>query len=143
MNATRAVLVGSTSSIFCFGLLFLTYPWSTYYANFSYGARITIVSYLLLALIVGVVVGVVVGLSSFSSSGPRPSRFALTGILSFASLVAMSLLLGPGGVDIFGIRIRGIFFSEWKFVIFDVFVALPVSLLDASLIWWIASRKQQ
>jgi hypothetical protein len=137
MRVLRVFAIGFVSAAISLGLLFLVYPWSTYYNNFTYGAGITVASYLLLAFLVGLVGAVVVGVMSYTSLS-IPGQSALTGVLSFAILFAGSLTLGPGGVDLFNTRVEGIFFSEWKFVIFIGTVALPISILDAILIWWTA-----
>lgn len=141
MNILRATLVGFVSAVICLGLLFLSYPWSIYYRNFTYGAGITILSYVLLAILVGLIAAIVVGALSFYSRMPALGQCILTGIVLFTSLSAGSVLLGPGGIEIFDTRVAGIFFSEWKFVTFIGTVALPLSILDVVLVWWAVRRE--
>ncbi len=143
MKIRHSALVGLISSAICLGLLFLVYPWSTYYSNFMYGAGVTAFSYLLLALLVGLVGTIVVGVLSFCAKLPALGQCALTGVLSFVSLFAGSLLLGPAGIDILDTRVGGIFFSEWKFVTFDGCIALPISIVDAALVWWAVRQKSK
>jgi hypothetical protein len=137
MKIWHSVLIGIPSGVICLGLLFLIYPWSTYYNNFTYGLGVTLGSYLLLSLLVGLVGSIVIGGLSFAKLSAL-GKCALSGLLSFAVLFICSLLLGPGGVDLFNTRVEGIFFSEWKFVTFIVAVALPISILNAILAWWVA-----
>lgn len=142
MKIWRSVLIGIPSGVFCLALLFLIYPWSTYYNNFTYGLWVTLGSYLLLSLLVGIVGSIAVGGLSFAKF-PALGKCALSGVFSFVVLFAGSLLLGPGGIDLFNTRVGGIFFSEWKFVTFIGTVALPISILNAMLAWWTARREHR
>lgn len=140
MKVWRSILIGIPSGVICLGLLFLIYPWSTYYNNFTYGLKVTLGSYLLLSLLVGIVGSITVGGLSFAKLSAL-RKCALSGVFSFALLFTGSLLFGPGGIDLFDTRVGGIFFSEWKFVTFIGTVALPISILNAILAWWTARRE--
>ena len=135
MNIRRGLVIGFSSSLVCIGLLFLVYPWSIYYGNFDFGRGITLVSYLLLAISIGAIEAAVICLLSLCKEMPAAGQCILTGIVSFTALFAVSIFLGPGGTDLFHTRVGGIFFSEWKFVTFDFEVALPISTLNAGLVW--------
>jgi len=141
MSVMRGPLVGLISSGCCLALLFVMYPWSIYYGNFTYSAGITLASYLVLALLVGLVI-TAVGLSFLRSNMPQLGKGVLSGIVSLVTLLGGSMLFGPVGINLFGTRVRGIFFSEWKFVTFDVCIALPLSIPSASMVWWIGRRRQ-
>jgi hypothetical protein len=142
MNFRLGVLIGLLSSAVCLGLLFLAYPWSIYYGNFNYGWGTTAGSYLLLAFLVGLIGAILVGALSFFKKMPSAGQCILAGVLSFVALSAGSILLGPGGLDLVRTRVSGIFFSEWKFVTFDLEVALPISILNAGIVWWSVRRNQ-
>jgi hypothetical protein len=118
------------------------YPWSTYYNNFTYGVWTTLSSYLFIAILVGLLATMAAGLWTFPSNRSPLGGITLGGTLLFASLLILSVLLGPGGVNVFGTRVRGIFFSEWKFFTFDLGIALPVAISNAAVGWWVARRKQ-
>jgi hypothetical protein len=136
----RAISIGMVSFIVCLGLLFIFYPWSTYYQNFNYGAGITFISYLLLASLVGFIVTVVVGIMSFYTKMPALGQCVMTGVVSLTSLSAGAFLMGPVGIEIFDTRVRGIFFSEWQFLNFICTIALPISILGAGLVWLAIQR---
>jgi len=143
MKPTHATLVGLTSSAISLGLLFVLYPWSVYFGNFTFGAWSTFASYLMLALLVGAIVAAVAAAVTHIPRIPDWGRIAFAAFLSFLLLFTLSLILGPVGVDVFETRVRGIFFAEWKFITFDLYVALPISILNATLILWIIRWKRQ
>jgi len=141
MRLMHGALLGSVTAVICLGLLFAVYPWSVYFGNFTYGSGMTLLSYVLLAVLVGIVVASASCIFVLFSRMVAITQGLLTGIVSFALLFSGSLLLGPGGIDIFDTRIGGIFFSEWKFLTFDSCIALPISIFAAALVWWAARRR--
>ena len=143
MKSKRAVLIGFSCSTVCLGLLFGLYPWSVYFGDFTFSAESTFASYMLLAVLVGMVTAVVDYAVLGISRIPVYGRIALVGILLFLILIVLSLIFGPMGVEFSGSRVRGIFFSEWKFATFDCFVALPMSILNVVLAYRIIRREQK
>jgi hypothetical protein len=135
MNIRRGMLIGSFSMLVCSCLLFAAYPWSIYYGNFDFGWKITLGSYIVLAVLVGLIEAILTCALSLYKQMPPIGQCILTGMLSSAFLFAGSILLGPGGVNLFDMRIRGIFFAEWDFAKFDFEVALPLSAMNAGLVW--------
>ncbi len=140
MNLRRGILVCFVSMVVSLCLLLWEYPWSIYQGTFTFGWRITLVSYFLLALIIGLVEGTLVSVLSLLKQMRPFGQATLTGVSSAIFLFAGSIALGPGGADLFGTRIGGIFFAEWKFAIFDLEAALPISILSASIVWMVVRR---
>jgi hypothetical protein len=143
MKSMRGLLVGTISFVVCLGLLFVFYPWSIYFGNFTYSEGSTLASYLLLALVVGLISSATVLVFPFHLGRPAGGQGALTGIILFLAYCGSSLLLGPLGVEILNTRVRGIFFSEWKFVGFDIEIALPLSMIGAAVVWWTLHKERQ
>ncbi len=118
----------------CAGLLLHQYPWAIYYGNFNFSFEMTFASYLIVTSILGSTVAVAVFLPLHKSlTGPASALIA--GVIIFGSNCLLALLFGPGSADIPHTRVRGIFFSEWKFMTYIGTVALPVTLLSAALMW--------
>ena len=120
----RSFVIGILSALVSGGLLFAFYPWSTY-RNFSFPLEITLASYITPALFVG-------GISAVAFKISRGDCW-LIGLFVVCVLCATSILLGPFGLDVAGLRIRGIFFAEWEFVRFMTEVALPVAAFDVGI----------
>jgi len=57
----------------------------------------------------------------------------LAGMLSLACLCFMAIVFGPIGADIPGLRVRGIFFAEWKFMNFILVDAVPMTIVAVFL----------
>jgi hypothetical protein len=112
-------------------LLFWEFPWSVYYQDFTFGFEVTVWSYVAASLLVGLL-SVSVPLM-VEAAFPRNVWGFRQVVLCFmlASLIfgVLCVALGPLGFDLLSLRIRGIFFSEWKFVSFFVVVGLPLALL--------------
>lgn len=127
---------------FCLGLLMIFYPWSTYYGNFYFSWRSTLTSYLLIAALVGVVSGAanVLFRNSIMSAA---ARSIICGIVLLCFIVLIAIVFGPGGLDIPGTRVRGIFFSEWKFMSFIGYIGVPISIfvvIYQLLVEWLTVR---
>lgn len=108
-------------------VLAIAYPWSTYYGNFTFGWWPTLSPYLILSLFLAAVAAS----TSRLRQSPRTAinRDLMAFFILLVATVMLALLFGPGRVNVPGTRIRGIFFSEWKFVSFIAIVATPLSLL--------------
>jgi hypothetical protein len=139
----RALIVGPLTFLACFGALQAAYPWSTYYGNFEFGWWPTMGSYLLVAALFGVTAAAIAGTLSRTSIQSAALRGTACGLAVFALAVLAAFLFGPGGLNVPGTRIRGIFFSEWRFLNFLAYVAAPVSLLAAVTCGWGAWRQRQ
>jgi hypothetical protein len=124
----RALLASGLALLACFVLSFVVYPWSTYYGQFSYSRGETLSSYVFLSAVVGMITLIA---AIVARDKPVPS-----GILSLALLCGLALLMGPCGADLPGLRVRGIFFSEWKFAVFIFELALPVTVLSTFTLWF-------
>jgi hypothetical protein len=89
---------------------------------------------------------VVVSTLSFLARFPRVPALdvsLLTGGVLLATFFLLDVLLGPMGVEIYHTRVRGIFFDEWNFINFFVYVALPMSALVAGLAWLAVRRSRR
>ena len=127
MNA-RAMLIAITLFAACLGLLFIAYPWATYYENFHFDWRPTLISYLIVATLIGIGSGVTDILLRNSILSVAVRSVICAGIV-FSFVVLVALIFVPMGVEIPGTRIRGIFFSEWQFVNFIRYVGIPLSVI--------------
>lgn len=112
-----------------------SYPWSVYYGNFTYGVGITLFFYLFPPVIAGVVVITALGIIGGFLRVSARNEALLTGLAVLAIFLCMDLMLGPLGVEIYHARVRGIFFDEWNFINFFVFVALPISIFVSGVTW--------
>jgi hypothetical protein len=112
-------------------LLFWKFPWSVYYENFGFGFGVTLWSYVTTSLLVGLLsasVPVLVGVA-FHPNDWGFRQVVLCFILALLVFGVLCVAFGPYGLDLFSLQIRGIFFSEWKFVTFFFVVGLPLALL--------------
>jgi len=141
MKVRNSIVVGVISLAACTGLEFVAYPWSVYYRNFHFGFGITLQSYLLLSGFVGLISALVGYFRPANISRHAALYGCATGLTLFSLLCFASAIFGPLGFDPPGVRLRGIFFSEWKFDNFDLYVALPVSVLNGLLLGWWARRR--
>lgn len=66
----------------------------------------------------------------------------ICGVIVLALGVLLALLFGPGGFHVPGTVVR-IFFSEWKFVNFIGYAALPISMIVFLLEWLVRGQSQQ
>jgi len=137
----RSILTGTLTFAASLGALFVEYPWSTYYENAEVGWWRTVDSYLLVAALLGIIGGTTSGMLSLSAVRTAAVRAALCGFTVLALAVVCAFLFGPGGVNVPGTRVRGIFFSEWQFLNFLGYVATPVSAIAAILCGWATSPK--
>ncbi len=142
MSLRRGAMVGLISTCVCLALLFSFYPWSVYYGNFNYSAGVTLGAYIVVGLLVGLVGGIAVAGMSFFQL-PAAAQGLLTGVFALTTIVLGSLAFGPYGLDPSYVRVRGIFFAEWKFVNFIFEIALPITLLDAGLAWLLSHRTRK
>jgi hypothetical protein len=113
-------------------LIVLAYPVTTYFRYFDFPFHVTLFSYVIVYLLVlAVCAGVAPKVAAKFCKTPvtRAVLQAATGVLCFAIL---SFICGPIGFDLPDIRLRGIFFSEWKFVNFFFYVGLPAALASAA-----------
>jgi hypothetical protein len=142
MKATFSVAAGLLCAAASFGLQFWAYPWSVYYENFSFGRGITLRSYVIMAILIGAIVSTAVLIASQIKRITPSAEALVAGLVTIFSLIFVSLILGPFGADIPGTRIRGIFFSEFKFTNFIADVAFPSSCLASALTWSFARLRR-
>ena len=143
MRSTRVLLTGSLCLLLATGLEFWAYPWSIYFSNFTYGVGVTLGSYLIMAIVVGLVASAATFALSLYRFMPAIGQALMTGTAMLTTLVVLALILGPFGIDIPGTRTRGIFFSEWKFMIFTCEVAAPAAALAGFIAWFIVQRERR
>jgi hypothetical protein len=139
LRIARGAEVGITAAIASAALLLWSYPYSAY-GVFNYSHTTTAAAYVLLALLVGLVGALARVLMQRSPASPLRTGI-VTGLVFFVGLVVMSVVLGPLGVGVSVVALRGHFFSEWEFVTFIADVALPLAILIAGFIWWVESRR--
>jgi hypothetical protein len=137
----RAAITGVLAFLAALGALQVVYPWSTYYGNFNFGWWPTAVSYVIVAALPAFVGALTMLALLRARSLSTTVRAVGSGVITFIVAVVLALLFGPGGVSIPGTRVRGIFFSEWRFLNFVFLVAGPVSALVALLFGWAARRR--
>jgi len=137
----RTAVSGFLVYVVAFAVLQAAYPWSTYYGNFEFGWWPTLSSYLVVAGLMAGTAALTTGLLLKTPSSSVILRAAGCGVITFAFAVMVSFIFGPGGFNIPGTRVRGIFFSEWQFLSFLFLVAAPVSLVAGILCGWAARRQ--
>ena len=123
-------------------LLQLQYPWSIY-AAYNFSKIFTLTSYLIVAAMIAVIAAVT---SHFFLRLPKASavfRAILCGITVFGLMFLWAILFGPVGLNMPGTRVRGIFFSEFEFLGFIYFVAVPASTITAALCGWFACKRSK
>lgn len=116
-------------------LLMITFRIDEYLSNSTLSRTSTIISYIILGFLLS---GIAAYLAPWITHLLFPKlrewaeAIATSGII-FVLLCCISVLFGPFGVDIPGTRIRGIFFSEFKFVSFIVYDGILLALLGGTL----------
>jgi hypothetical protein len=120
-------------------LLQLQYPWHVY-AAYNFSKLFTAASYLIVAAIVAAIAAIASFLFLRLPKASVVFRTIVCGITVFGLMLLWAVLFGPMGWNIPGTRIRGIFFSEFEFLGFVFFVAVPVSFIAAALCGWFACR---
>jgi hypothetical protein len=143
MKIWGRLLLGIITAMACLGLELYSYPWSVYYGNFTYGAKITQLSYMFPSVIAGLVVVTALSIIARFPRVPALDESFLTGGVLLATFLLLDVLLGPMGVEVYHTRVRGIFFAEWNFINFFVYVALPISALVACMVWLAARRSRK
>jgi hypothetical protein len=121
-------------------LLQIEYPWNSY-AAFNFSKGITLASYLLAGVIVAAIAAITTGLCLRTLKGSLLLNAVMCCAAMFVSLLLIAFLLGPAGFDVPGTRLKGIFFSEWKFLNFIFMVAAPASIAAAALCSWFAHKQ--
>ena len=142
MRSTRVVVTVCLCFLVALGLEFWAYPWAIYFGNFTYGFGITLVSYLVTALLVSSVAAAATFFLSHYRSMPAIGQALMTATSMLVTLCALALIFGPFGLDVPLTRVRGIFFSEWNFMTFSSEVSAPTAVL-AGLIAWAIVRRQR
>ena len=137
---TCANLSGVVAFAVALILLQIEYPWSTY-AAFNFSKGITLVSYLLAAVIVAAIAAITTGFCLYAFKRSLLLSAVMCCAAMFVSLLLIAFLLGPAGFDVPGTRLNGIFFSEWKFLNFIFMVAAPASIAVAALCGWFAHKQ--
>jgi len=118
-------------------LLMLTFRIDEYSRNSILSKASTIASYVILAVLLTFVASFVApAVTQLLFPGLRgrgvANAMATAGMI-FLLFCVISALFGPLGLDIPGTRIRGIFFSEWKFINFVLYNAVLLALLGGVL----------
>lgn len=130
-----------------FALLRWQYPWPKYYYQQSHFEwRETLTSYVLVATLLVVVSCVLAPLLTRTISGAGAAALrivVLRSVIAFALLSVLAILFGPYRFNVKGTTFEGIFFSEWKFITFILYCALPCSILGASVMPWKTARPEQ
>ena len=125
--------------------LFFTYPWTLYKANFNFSWQETLASYLVLAGMMAILSGLLLplGLRRFVTCQGVSLRAGVAQTLASVGMVFLLVLLfsGPGFFwNIPGTQVQGIFFAEWKFVVFFFQVGIPFSAVNGAIQVWLRSR---
>jgi len=118
-------------------LLMLTFRIDQYLRNSTLSKTITVASYIILAFLLSLIAVYLVPsvtclILPKLLEGGWADAIMTAGII-FVLFCAISVLFGPVGVDLPGTRIRGIFFAEWKFVVFILKNGAPLALLGGIL----------
>ena len=117
-----------------FGELHMFYPWDVYFGNFYFSWWKTMLSYVILSIITGIIGAILIPLVIHKILSRSRSRNVLNvGIMTFAVLLIIAILFGMCGFTIPNTRVRGIFFAEWKFLIYIFQITFPFSLFAAGL----------
>jgi hypothetical protein len=115
------------------------YPWSDN-SDSGFSLWTTAASYLVLASLMAVI-----GTVSIHLGLRRQYAFEAAVLASIITAFAWGVgafAFGPLGFDIPGTRVRGIFFADWNFVTFFLYLALPVAALTG-LIGALAHRRRR
>ena len=141
---TQTCGIISAVVVFAVSLLLLEveYPWSTY-AAFRFSKWVILVSYLAAAFMSAAAAAAATVFCLSMRRGSHFLRAAACCIAMFVSLSVVSVLLGPGGLEVPGTVLGGLFFSEWEFLNFIVRVAAPASVAAGALCAWLARRRSQ
>lgn len=117
-------------------LLMLTFRLDEYLQNTMLSKTSTVLSYSVLAFLLTIIAAYLAPWSAhlFSklSKGSWIDVLTTAGI-SFALFCLLSLFFGPLGLNLPGTRIRGVFFSEWKFTNFIVYDAVVLAFFAGIL----------
>lgn len=132
----RALINGLVAFLAAVAALGIGYPWSTYYENFDFGWWTTLSAYLLVAGVLGIAAGVSSLFLAELSRFPRAVRAVGCGLVIFTASVLLAFAFGPMGMTVPGTRIRGIFFAEWRFISFLIYVGAPVAIITALFCGW-------
>ncbi len=136
-----AILSGVVAFVSSQILLHWQYPWSTYYGYYNFGKGVTLASYLLVSLVFALIAAgaTVIFLRAFRRS--ILAGTLMCGLTVFLVSMLWAVAMGPGGLDVPGLRLRGIFFFEFEFLRFIFMVAAPVSFIAAAVCWWLARTR--
>jgi uncharacterized membrane protein len=118
-------------------LLMLTFRIDEYLRNSTLSKTSTIISYFILAFLLSVIAAYLAPwvahlLFPKLREGGWTEAIMIGGII-FLLLCMIGALFGPLGINFPGTRIRGIFFSEWKFINFILYNAIVLALLGGVL----------
>jgi hypothetical protein len=142
-KTTRAVLLALLAFCASLALLFVAYPWSTSVRNSTNSVGITLEAYLLVAAASGTLTLFLAGRLSEHSNMNASVQGGLLGVSTLAILAAASIIFGPVGYELPGMRVRWMFFSEWQFLVFDGYVALPLAVIDSAAAWFLLRTRKR
>jgi predicted metal-binding membrane protein len=96
---------------------------------------------MLTAVLTGLIVGTIAGVLSLFAEASAAKQSAIAGISTFAVLSAGSMLMWPDEFRVLGEReivipLNVSFLFGFEISNHLAYVALPISLLSAGLVWW-------
>jgi len=126
------------ASMLCFfaalaGLLW-QYPWTVEHGMFRFRKVETLLAYVLTATsMTFIAAGVRVLVRKIVPEARQLVAVAVGAIITFLALVILAFAFGPGGANVPGTRVRGIFFAEWSFVLF-ILLSIPFAVVAMVLL---------
>jgi len=106
-----------------------------------FGTGVTLASFLLISLVLA---GIVAAATAIMLRAPNVGFLAgalFCGLAVFVVSALWAIAMGPGGLDVPGLRLNAIFFCEFEFLRFTFMVAAPVSCIAAAICWWLARTR--
>lgn len=150
MSPARILALNAAASFYiALALEFHAFPWSIMQGMSNYPWHVTLISYLLAALIVTILCSAIPSLLSrhfqakLRSRSSTLKRLTTTYAASSAVGLVINILLfsGPGlFLRVPGTRLRSIFFAEFQFLTFAFHVGLPVCLVATGIYAWGLSK---
>jgi uncharacterized membrane protein YozB (DUF420 family) len=132
----RLSCVGLATLVIALIAFQVEYPWSVYYRGFDFGKWQTMFSYLLVSIAFALLSMLVAGAVLKDRRRSATRSAILCSVTIFVVAILLSLLFGPGGLNLPGTRVRGIFFAEWRFLSFLPYVAAPVAFTAGLVCGW-------
>lgn len=136
----KSVIHAVALFVLSLGILFAAYPWSIYHLNFKFPWQRTLVSYIALAILTTIACSVIPWwattkwITKLSVHGD-PGAGGIFFSVCCVGLLILTMIFGGIGLalDIPGTRVHGIFFAEWEFITFLIYVGTPLGAIGAAL----------